>query len=117
MKTEHGKTIPVVFGEPPITHDLADEQEATLGTRDVFARAGRFVKDVPVDQLQRSLKDLTGTLATILADLRAVGDFELSEVHVGVELTAEGGVNLIGNLSAGAKGAIELTFKPPVAES
>lgn len=115
MKTEHEKTIPIVFGEPPITHDLADEQEATLGGVS-FSRAGRFIKDVPVDQLQRSLKDLTSTLATILADLKAVGDFELSEVHIGVELTAEGGVNLIGNLSAGATGAIELTFKPPAAE-
>jgi hypothetical protein len=45
--------------------------------------------------------------------VKAVGGFELAEVQVAVELTAEGGVNLIGNLTAGAKGAIQLTFKPP----
>jgi hypothetical protein len=56
---------------------------------------------------------LAGSLSAILADLAAVGGFELSEVQLGVELTAEGGVHLIGNLSAGAKGAIQLTFKPP----
>jgi hypothetical protein len=43
-------------------------------------------------------------------------EFELSEVRVGVELTAQGGVNLIGNLTAGAKGAMELTFKPAAEE-
>jgi hypothetical protein len=37
----------------------------------------------------------------------------LSQVQVGAELTAEGGVRLIGNLTAGAKGALQLTFKPP----
>ena len=45
----------------------------------------------------------------LLADLTAVGGFELAEVQVSVELTASGGVNLI----AGAKGAIQLKFKPP----
>ena len=112
MTTEHQKTIPIVFQESDGARPAAEE-EATLGPREVFARAGRFVQHVPVDQLQQSLKDLTGTLAAILADLKAVGDFELSEVQVGVELTAQGGVNLIGNLSAGAKGAMQLTFKPP----
>ena len=55
---------------------------------------------------------LTENLSTLLADLKAVGGFELAEVQVAVELTAEGGVNLIGNLTAGAKGAMQLTFKP-----
>ena len=66
-----------------------------------------------VCNLQHSLKDLTGTLTAIFADLKAVGEFELSEVQVGIELTVEGGVNLIGNVSAGATGAMQLTFKPP----
>jgi len=49
--------------------------------------------------------------------LKAVGGFELSEVQVGVEFTTEGGVNLIGNRTAGAKGALQLTFKPPAQEA
>jgi hypothetical protein len=113
MEPEQSKTLPIVFGEAPATFEPADEQEATLGARDVLARAGRFVKRIPVERVQQSLKDLTATLTTIFADLKAVGEFELSEVQVGVELTVEGGVNLIGNVTAGAKGAMQLTFKPP----
>lgn len=65
-----------------------------------------------MDQLQESLKTPTGSLGALLADVKAVGGFELAEVQVGIELTAEGGVNLIGNLTAGARGAMQLTFKP-----
>ncbi len=113
MEIEKGQTIPVVFGEPAGLAEPPYEAEPTLSPRRGLARAGRFVKDVPVDQLHQSLKNLTATLATVLADIKAVGGYELSEVQVGVELTAEGGVRLIGNLTAGAKGALQLTFKPP----
>ena len=113
MEIEKGQTIPVVFGEPASLPEPTHEAEPTLGPTKTLARAGRFLADVPVDQLHESLKDLTAKLATVLADLKAVGGYELSEVQVGVELTAEGGVRLIGNLTAGAKGALQLTFKPP----
>ncbi len=113
MEIEERRTIPVVFGEPASLVQLPDEAEPTLGPEKPLARAGRFVKEVPVDQLHQSLKNLTATLATVLADIKAVGGYELSEVQVGVELTAEGGVRLIGNLTAGAKGAMQLTFRPP----
>ena len=113
METEMVRTIPVVFDAAAAIGRTDDFGEATLGTRSTAARAGRFIKDVPVDQLQRKLKDLTAALGELLTDVKAVGGFELSEVQIGVELTAEGGVNLIGNLTAGAKGAMQLTFKPP----
>ena len=113
MEIEEKQTIPVVFGEPASLVQLPDEAEPTLGPRNALARAGRFVEHIPVDQLHQSLTDLTAKLATVLADVKAVGGYELSEVQVGVELTAEGGVRLIGNLTAGAKGALQLTFRPP----
>jgi hypothetical protein len=81
-----------------------------------LAKTGRLVKQLSVDQLQESLKDLTGKLGAILADVKAIGGFQLSEIQVGVEVTAEGGVNLIGTLSAGATGAMQLTFKPPAGQ-
>ena len=71
------------------------------------------MEQLPVEQLRTALAKLTSQLSTLLADARAVGGFELAQVTVGVELTASGGVNLIGNLTAGAKGALQLTFKPP----
>jgi hypothetical protein len=116
MEIGKGQTIAVVFGEPAGLAEPPYEAEPTLGPTRGLARAGRFVQHVSVDQLHQSLKDLTGALATVLAEVKAVGGYELSEVQVGVELTAEGGVRLIGNLTAGAKGALQLTFKPPTTQ-
>lgn len=110
MNTE-AKTISVVLGAD--SPQAMVRGEATLGARDVLHRLTGPV-EISVDRLRESLAKLTGNLSALLADLKAVGGFELAEVQVAVELTAEGGVNLIGNLTAGAKGAIQLTFKPPV---
>ena len=90
-------------------------EEATLGRwgpRDLLHQLAGPV-EISVDKLRASLTKLATNLSTLLADLTAVGGFELAEVQVAVELTASGGVNLIGNLTAGAKGAIQLKFKPP----
>ncbi len=65
------------------------------------------------DQLAASLRDLTGELGKIFADLQRVGRFELNQVQVGLEISAEGGFNLIGSAKAGGKGAITLTFAAP----
>jgi len=107
---DEGNTISVVLG-PTVTRAEVPE-EATLGPREVAHKLLGPV-EISVDRLRESLARLTGNLSALLADLQAVGGFELAEVQVAVELTAEGGVNLIGNLTAGAKGAIQLTFKPP----
>ena len=107
---DEGNTISVVLGPTASQAEFPDE--ATLGPRQVANRMLAPV-EISVDRLRGSLAKLTGNLSDVLADLQAVGGFELAEVQVAVELTAEGGVNLIGNLTAGAKGAIQLTFKPP----
>jgi hypothetical protein len=62
--------------------------------------------------LAASLRELTEELGRIFADVRRVGAFELNEVQVGLEISAEGGFNLIGSAKAGGKGAITLTFAP-----
>ena len=102
-------TISVVLG--PANTRAEVPEEATLGPRNLVHRLTGPV-EISVDTLRASLTKLTENLSTLLADLKAVGGFELAEVQVAVELTAEGGVNLIGNLTAGAKGAMQLTFKP-----
>jgi len=104
-----GNTISVVLG--PTDAQAGVRGEATLGRGDSATRLLGTV-EIPVDRLRESLAKLTGNLSTLLADLKAVGGFELAQVQVAVELTASGGVNLIGNLTAGAKGAMQLTFKP-----
>jgi hypothetical protein len=69
------------------------------------------------DQLAASLRDLTGELGKIFADLQRVGGFELNQVQVGLEISAEGGFNLIGSAKAGGKGAITLTFAPGLGDA
>ena len=64
------------------------------------------------EELAASLRELTGELGKLFGDIRRVGGFELQQVQVGLEISAEGGFNLIGSAKAGGKGAITLTFAP-----
>ncbi len=93
-------TIPVVFD----AHD--EPASGTLGVLTPETGA----KQIDVDKLQQSLSALTGQISALFQDVRAVGDFKLKEVQVAVEISTEGGVALIANAKAGAKGAITLTF-------
>jgi hypothetical protein len=72
-----------------------------------------MVADVDLESLKASLAKLTKDLAEIFAAQPASGAFALKQVEVGVEITAEGGVNLIGSLTGGAKASINLTFERP----
>lgn len=67
-------------------------------------------KNIDTEKLRNSLSELSGQISEILQDIKNVGDFKLREVNLSVEISAEGGVALIGTAKAGAKGAISLTF-------
>ena len=60
--------------------------------------------------LKNSVFSLTSQLSDAFADLKTVGEFNLSEVSVSVAVSAEGGLILIGK--AGITGGISLKFKP-----
>jgi hypothetical protein len=93
-------TIPVVFdptGQP---------KSGTLGV--LVPEAA--IEQIDAGRLQRSLSALAEQVSSLFQDIKNVGDFKLKEVQVAVEITAEGGVALIANARAGAKGAITLTF-------
>ena len=64
------------------------------------------------DQLAASLRGLSGALGEIFEDIKQVGGFELNEIQMGLEISAEGGFNLIGSAKAGGKGSITLSFAP-----
>jgi L-serine deaminase len=89
-------------------------QNQMLGeSREMFRGAGsRGVVPVDTDKLAASLKDLTGEIGRLFSDIKAVGDFNLSQVEISLEISAEGGFNLIGSAKAGGKGAIKLSFEP-----
>lgn len=67
-------------------------------------------KEIKADVLKENMSKLYGQVSEIMKDMKSVGDFKLQQVQLAVEISAEGGVSLIGTAKAGAKGAITLTF-------
>jgi hypothetical protein len=80
------------------------------GVFDTAASAVRTTVDLSA--LKKSLSDLVAKLAQVMdAAETADSRLRLAEMEVGVELTAEGGVNLIGTATVGLNTSIKLTFK------
>lgn len=69
-----------------------------------------IVRDIPVEKLRSNLNAVCQSVTNALQDIKKVGDFKLKEIQLQVEVTAEGGVELIGTAKLGGKGAITLTF-------
>lgn len=72
--------------------------------------ADLVLERIPSDKLQASLVGLCEDLSNILTGIKEVGNFRLKEVTIQVEVSAEGGVNLIGSAKMAGKGAITLKF-------
>lgn len=88
------------------------EKGAPLGLLDDIKGAFYTAKEFDSDKLKESLANLTTQLNTLFADIKQVGAFQLQQVQIQVEISAEGEILLIGK--AGVKGAVTLTFSPPV---
>ncbi|HHL18723.1 MAG TPA: hypothetical protein ENJ33_03195 [Thiothrix sp.] len=87
---------------------------ATLSTRSGGeTRLERIATSIPAERLAESMKEIKSSLDEVFASIAEVGDFELSEIKLGLEITAKGKFALIASAEAGAKGAITLTFTPP----
>lgn len=67
--------------------------------------------NIPVEKLQRNMTAITEAFLETLADIKKVGRFRLTEITVEVEVSAEGGIALIGTAKAAGKGAISLKFE------
>jgi hypothetical protein len=108
-------TIPIAvtsdtFDAGPTAGVVANTKGGMFGAG---ANVAERVADVPVDKLRESLRSVSTSFLESLSDVSAVGRFRLKEVTVKVEVSAEGGIRLIGSASASAKGAIELKFVEP----
>jgi hypothetical protein len=68
------------------------------------------VREFDVDRLRKSISHLASQLSDLFADLKSVGEMKLTEVNVSVEVSAEGGLVLVGK--AGVTGGISLKFEP-----
>jgi hypothetical protein len=86
-----------------------------LVTKGIISKAAETVRDVAnidAETLKTNLSNLISRVSKVIdmAEASANG-LALSEVQVGVEITAEGGVALIGTASVGATASITLTFQ------
>jgi hypothetical protein len=68
------------------------------------------LKQIPADVLKNNLANISASILNVLADIDQVGKFRLKEVTLEVEVSASGGVSLIGTANMGGKGAISLKF-------
>ena len=68
------------------------------------------LRRLPAERLRDSLSAICGAVVGFLGDVKRVGSYRLKEIEIHVEVTAEGGVNLIGTTKLGGTGAIKLTF-------
>ncbi|MEL7510448.1 MAG: hypothetical protein AAFN42_24225, partial [Cyanobacteria bacterium J06554_1] len=66
--------------------------------------------DLPTELLRKNLTSVCQGMASMLSDVQELGRFRLKEVTVQVEVTAEGGIELVGTAKLGGTGAITLTF-------
>jgi hypothetical protein len=87
-------------------------RETTREIKEIFGGGASRVIPFDTAELAESLRGLSTQLGDLFAGLRAVAGYELQEVQVALEISAEGGFNLIGSAKAGGKGAITLTFAP-----
>ena len=97
-------TIPIVFevssGE---TLQSKSQMLGLLTERNV-------IKEVDVDKIRKSLSNFSEHISSIFKDIKNIGDFKLKEIQLAIEISVEGGVALIGNVKAGTKGTVNLTF-------
>lgn len=90
---------------------LVSQLEKDSDTKSIFAPdADVILERIPIDKLQENLGNLCRQVGTMMNHVKQVGDFKLKEVTIQVEITAEGGIELIGTAKVGGKGAITLTF-------
>jgi hypothetical protein len=80
-------------------------------TKSIFGGESPRLVEIPVERLKASLSELVSKLRAATSDLAAKTDgLSLRELEVGIELTAEGGVSLIGTAKVGATASLKLTF-------
>jgi Trypsin-co-occurring domain 1 len=77
----------------------------------IFGTGPAIPVEIPIERLKASLSDLIAKLRAATSDIAAEADgLSLKELEVGIELTAEGGVNLIGTAKVGGTASLKLTF-------
>lgn len=85
---------------------------------DFETRAGeRMFGSVETAKLQAAVKDFTASMHGILSDIKEVGGYELAEVTLTAEVSAKGGLSLLGSgVEVGGKGGLTFRFVRPTGD-
>lgn len=81
--------------------------------RDVVTKSwmdGRLSEVVDGDILVECMRRLSG-LSAILPPPEPNGDWQIDEIHLTAEITAEGGLRFLGSATLGARGGVEVVLK------
>ncbi len=96
---------------------VSDEESGTAtaeGEMGIFGRSegALSVRQIPVAVLRENLRRTVGSLRELFDEIAAAeGGLPLKEAQITFEVTASGGITIVGaNAQAAGKGAITLTF-------
>lgn len=76
----------------------------------VRTSTGAILQELDPSKINASLKELTANLDVMLDGVKTNRQFQLNEFEIGLEITAEAGINLIGTMTVGGKAALTLKF-------
>jgi hypothetical protein len=102
---------PAVESLPFLIAVDGDEDDNSMG---LFRRGERDVvlRDIPVAVLRRNVLRTVAALRGVFDDVaEETGRLRLREAQLSFEVSAKGGLNLVGTTEIGSTGAITLTFR------
>ena len=102
------KTIPILVNTLTSDENSTSDEMGLFGAK--IASLASEITEVPTEILKENLSSLSKSLVESLDDIKEVGQFQLKEVTLQVEISANGGVNLIGAANLGGKSAMTLKF-------
>jgi hypothetical protein len=81
------------------------------GHKQMFDISGALdrITDISEDHLREQLREFLGSLSMIMSDLPVkCGLFNVAELQVVLQISASGGIELVGKVSAGISGGITI---------
>ena len=92
--------------------DEAPDDQETMGRLFRRGDADVVVREIPIEILKDNLRAAVEALRSLFDELADESHtVQLREAQVGFEVSASGGIQLIGTTQVGAKGAITLIFR------
>ncbi|QTR49757.1 Pepco domain-containing protein [Candidatus Thiothrix anitrata] len=70
------------------------------------------IREIDSAELANKMQELSEQLSEVFSKVETVGKFKLNKVELGIEISGEGGINLIASGKVGGKGSIKLVFEP-----